>query len=66
VPTLRNIELTAPYMHDGSIATLDEVIEKYVAGRKLTLDANERADLAEFLRSLTDKEFVSDARFAAP
>lgn len=66
VPTLRNIELTAPYMHDGSIATLDEVIEKYAVARKLTLDASEREDLAEFLRSLTDLEFVSDPRFAAP
>jgi len=66
VPTLRNIELTAPYMHDGSIATLEEVIERYVIARKLPLDATERADIAEFLRSLTDREFVSDARFAAP
>lgn len=31
-PTLRNIALTAPYMHDGSIATLDEVIDHYSAG----------------------------------
>ena len=66
VPTLRNVELTAPYMHDGSIATLDDVIERYVVARKLTLDASERADLAAFLRSLTDREFVTDARFAAP
>lgn len=37
VPTLRNIELTAPYMHDGSIATLEEVIEHYKsAGRTIT------------------------------
>jgi cytochrome c peroxidase len=37
VPTLRNIELTAPYMHDGSIATLEEVIEHYrVGGRTIT------------------------------
>ena len=66
VPTLRNVELTAPYMHDGSIATLDEVIERYVVARKLSLDATDRADLAEFLRSLTDREFVADSRFAAP
>lgn len=66
VPTLRNVELTAPYMHDGSIATLDDVIERYVVARKLSLDAADRADLAEFLRSLTDREFVADARFAAP
>ena len=31
-PTLRNIALTAPYMHDGSIATLEEVIDHYAAG----------------------------------
>ncbi|MGD1091166.1 MAG: hypothetical protein ABSB35_04135 [Bryobacteraceae bacterium] len=31
-PTLRNIAVTAPYMHDGSIATLEEVIEHYAAG----------------------------------
>ena len=66
VPTLRNVELTAPYMHDGGIATLDDVIEKYVVARKLPLDADDRADLADFLRSLTDLEFVNDPRFAAP
>jgi cytochrome c peroxidase len=66
VPTLRNVELTAPYMHDGSIATLDEVIKRYVTSRKLTLNAEEQSDLTAFLRSLTDREFVSDARFAAP
>jgi cytochrome c peroxidase len=66
VPTLRNVELTAPYMHDGSIATLDDVIERYVVARKLSLDATDRADLAEFLRSLTDREFIADSRFAAP
>jgi cytochrome c peroxidase len=66
VPTLRNVELTAPYMHDGSIATIDEVIERYVVARKLSLDAADRADLAEFLRSLTDREFIADSRFAAP
>jgi cytochrome c peroxidase len=31
-PTLRNIELTAPYMHDGSVATLEEVLDHYSAG----------------------------------
>jgi len=66
VPTLRNVELTAPYMHDGSIATIDDVIARYVVARKLSLDASDRADLAEFLRSLTDREFIADPRFAAP
>jgi cytochrome c peroxidase len=32
VPTLRNIAVTAPYMHDGSVATLDEVLDHYAAG----------------------------------
>jgi Cytochrome c peroxidase len=66
VPTLRNVELTAPYMHDGSIATLDDVIQRYVTARKLTLNAEEQSDLAEFLRSLTDHEFVNNPRIAAP
>ena len=37
-PSLRNIELTAPYMHDGSIATLSEVIEHYAAGGRTIVD----------------------------
>jgi cytochrome c peroxidase len=66
VPTLRNVELTAPYMHDGSIATLDDVIVRYVIARKLSLTTDEQSDLIAFLKSLTDREFVSDARFASP
>lgn len=88
-PTLRNVELTAPYMHDGSIATLPEVIEHYARGgrvipdgplsgdgrdsprkservRGFELDARGKADLLEFLKSLTDRTFVSDPRFARP
>jgi cytochrome c peroxidase len=38
VPTLRNVGLTAPYMHDGSIATLAEVIEHYAAGGREVKD----------------------------
>jgi cytochrome c peroxidase len=37
VPSLRNVELTAPYMHDGSVATLEEVVDHYAAGGR-TLD----------------------------
>src|SRR5690606_15799120 len=60
VPTLRNISKTAPYMHDGRFATLDEVLDHYVdAGHERTdsrlrafeLNAQERADLVAFLRS---------------
>ncbi len=88
-PTLRNIELTAPYMHDGSLATLTEVIEHYARGGRLVadgplagdgrdsprksdlirgfdLDDRGKADLVEFLKSLTDRSFVSDPRFAPP
>jgi len=70
VPTLRNIALTAPYMHNGAFATLDQVIEFYdrgggagtgVVGVTLTLPANklhlssqERADLRAFLEALSD------------
>jgi cytochrome c peroxidase len=37
-PTLRNIAVTAPYMHDGSIATLDEVLDHYAAGGRTVTD----------------------------
>ncbi len=66
VPTLRNVELTAPYMHDGSIATLGEVVDRYDDARQLNLSSAEKEDLLAFLRSLTDEEFVRDARFAKP
>lgn len=39
VPTLRNIALTAPYMHDGTIATLEEVIDHYAAGGRTIYDS---------------------------
>jgi cytochrome c peroxidase len=70
VPSLRNIELTAPYMHDGRFATLDDVIEHYSAGvqSSLTLDPNlakhpesgiplsssDKAALVAFLKTLTE------------
>jgi len=66
VPTLRNVALTAPYMHDGSVATLAEVVQRYSDARDLSLSPAERADLIAFLESLTDHEFVTDARFSAP
>jgi cytochrome c peroxidase len=40
VPTLRNIAVTAPYMHDGSIATLSEVLDHYAAGGRTITDGN--------------------------
>lgn len=58
-PSLRNVELTAPYMHDGSVATLEEAVDLEVyyrgaeSGHPLALTARERADLVEFLKSLS-------------
>lgn len=63
-PTLRDIALTGPYLHDGSAATLEQVIDNYDRGgltaqdrdaeiRPLGLSADEKADLAAYLRSLT-------------
>ena len=75
VPTLRNVELSAPYMHDGSIATLEEVIEHFNEGgvghpnqspdiRPLNLTQQQKNDLVAFLKSLTDQSFISDPEFA--
>lgn len=63
-PTLRDIELTAPYMHNGSYKTLEEVVEHYDRGgdvkpnlsplmRPLGLSAQEKKDLVAFMKSLT-------------
>jgi cytochrome c peroxidase len=74
VPGLRNVAVTAPYMHDGSVATLEEVVEQYARGGRgdphtdaviapLALTGEEKADLLAFLRALTDERFLSDPRF---
>ncbi len=66
-PSLRNVELTAPYMHDGSVATLEEAVELYNKGgqanpflsgeiRRLNLTDQEKADLVEFMKSLTSPD----------
>jgi cytochrome c peroxidase len=88
-PTLRNIALTAPYMHDGSIPTLEGVLDHYAAGGRaitsgpeggnghdnpnkdpliggFTLSRQDRDDLIEFLKSLTDDMVIHDPRFANP
>ena len=74
VPTLRNIELTAPYMHDGSLLTLEEIVEHYNSGGKnhshksdliqpLNLSNREKNDLIAFLKSLTDEGFTQNPLF---
>lgn len=88
-PSLRNIALTAPYMHDGSIETLDDVIAHYSAGGRtiedgpfrgvgsenpnkstfvkgFTLTPREKSDLINFLKSLTDENFLTNPRFSDP
>lgn len=61
---MRNVALTFPYMHNGSVATLAEVIDKYADGeahalqsehiREFSLDESQKADLLAFLESLTE------------
>ena len=76
-PTLRNVALTAPYMHDGTLATLEDVIRHYEKGggrdvtksgllRQFTLDEMQRADLIEFMEHLTDERFIQRAVQADP
>ena len=79
VPTLRNIALTAPYMHDGSIPTLEGVLDHYAAGGRAHDNPNKdhliggfeisqqgREDLIEYLKSLTDDQVIHDPRFSSP
>lgn len=82
VPTLRNIERTAPYMHDGRFKTLEEVVNHYNLVKRsstvdplldlqidpggLFLDAQKKADLVAFLKTLTDYELIQDERFSDP
>lgn len=82
IPTLRNIALTSPYMHDGRFSTLEEVIEHYnnhiqnsstvnpaIQGTNQTglmLDEQEVEDLVNFLKTLTDYSFINNPMFADP
>ena len=84
VPSLKNIELTAPYMHDGRFATLEEVVEHYNSGIqnhpnlspalkdanglpiRLNLSEQEKTDLVNFLKTLTDESIALDERFSDP
>ena len=76
-PTLRNVELTAPYMHDGRFATLDEVLDHYASGGHYSptldpqilpfrLDDHRRAALKAFLLTLTDAEALGREDVNAP
>ncbi len=80
-PSLRNVAVTAPYMHDGSSPTLEDVIQIYASGgmgpgqnrktksayiKPLSLNDIERRAIIAFLQSLTDEEFLNDPAHADP
>jgi len=76
VPTLRNIEYTGPYMHDGRFYNLDEVLEHYSSGIKasanldgkltngIKLNDLEREQVKSFLKTLTDNEFIKNTLYS--
>ena len=82
VPSLRNAELTSPYMHDGRFKTLENVLDHYADNVKdsptldpllkqngslgITLTATEKANIIAFIKTLTDTEFTKDKRFSLP
>jgi cytochrome c peroxidase len=84
VSSLRNVELTAPYMHDGRFNTLEEVIEHYNSGiqananlspqlrgpggvpRVLNLSVQDKAALVAFLKTLTDRNILTDVKYSDP
>ncbi len=82
VASLRNIELTAPYMHDGRFKTLEEVIDHYNEGlvasstldpaleqtreTGLMLTEQDKADLIAFLKTLTDETLISNPNYSDP
>ncbi|MEO8148012.1 MAG: cytochrome c peroxidase [Bacteroidia bacterium] len=78
VPSLRNVELTYPYMHDGRFKNLQLVMNHYAEGnfftahideiilRNVGLTEEEKSDIIVFLKTLTDKTFLYDRRFADP
>jgi cytochrome c peroxidase len=77
-PSLRNVELTAPYMHDGRVATLEAVIHHYGKEikphpnldnrlrRRRNFDDAQKAALVAFLKTLSDHKFITDPKFSDP
>jgi cytochrome c peroxidase len=77
-PSLRNVELTYPYMHNGQFFTLESVVEHYAQGVQphpnlgpglsgnLPLTAQDQADLVAFLLTLTDHSYLGNLRLAEP
>ncbi len=76
-PTLRNVALTAPYMHDGSVPTLQAAIAHYASGvrrsrfthprlKGFRISSAETDDVVAFLNALTDDEFITNPAFGPP
>lgn len=78
-PTLRNLTLTAPYMHDGRFATLEQVIEHYsgnirqsaslsdkIPARGFGFTSQEKEDILAFLKTLTDEVYTTNPNFIKP
>jgi cytochrome c peroxidase len=77
-PTLRNIEFSYPYMHDGRFKNLTQVLNHYTNGishgstlstklkQGILLSSNEKVDIIAFLLTLTDQSFLFDKRFSYP
>jgi cytochrome c peroxidase len=76
-PSLRNVAVTAPYMHDGSLGTLKDVVQHYARGgrprpeksdrvRGFVISPEETDDLIAFLQSLTDESFLTNPAFSNP
>ena len=78
VPTLRNIQFSNPYMHDGRFKRLSEVLRHYTSGiqqdktlskqlqKPIVLSSDEKTDLIAFLLTLTDKEFLFNPAYSYP
>jgi cytochrome c peroxidase len=78
VPTLRNVQFTFPYMHDGRFKTLSEVVKHYNTGiiksetlsmqlrKPMNLTDNQRTEIIAFLKTLTDNEFLFNPRYGFP
>lgn len=78
VPTLRNVQFTFPYMHDGRFNTLNEVVKHYNSSivqspnlskklqKSMYLSDDNRTELVAFLKTLTDREFLFNSRYSYP
>ena len=77
-PSLRNVEVSGPYMHDGRFQNLNECLDHYNSGivtlpnldplliNGISLNSQDKNDIIAFLKTLTDHQFLTDKRFSDP